>query len=144
MVHNGLHPPPSTNNLVKLSMILCASLITHLLIATNIHSLSGAQKHRDITPTGCIHHAVTKKEDCYSHISKPDCSQLNCPNSFELSQCKHIVNCRTATQEEYAKASFQFNTAMPPNLSHVLLSWLIALPDFRPESEGVTEHRKTP
>jgi len=68
---------------------------------------------------------------------------LNCPNSFELPQCKHIVNCRTATQEEYAKASFQFNTAMPPNLSHVLLSWLIALPDFRPESEGVTEQKNT-
>ena len=65
--------------------IVCASLFTYLVIALAyiFTALSGAQKHPDFTPTGYIRRTVTKEEDCYSHISKPDCSQLNCPNSFE-------------------------------------------------------------
>jgi len=85
------------------------------LTTTNIlfTALSGALKHPDFTPTGYIRDTVTSEEDCYSHIPKPDCSQLNCPTSFDLPQCKDIVNCWTATQKEYAQAAFQFNTAMP-------------------------------
>ena len=80
-------------------------------------ALSGAQKYPDFGPTGYIRDVVTSQEDCYSHITKPDCDQLNCPTSFALPQCKNIITCRDATQEEYAAAAFQFNTAMPQHPS---------------------------
>ena len=81
-------------------------VLTHLVLCS-------AKKYPDFTPTGHIRPTITDQSQCPPVYTKPNCS--GCPNTFELQKCDRVINCWTATPDEYSKAAFQFNTAQPKN-----------------------------
>ena len=76
-----------------------------------------------LAPSGHMRSEITDKQHCPKAPDKPKCGG-RCPemNSQECHECDNVIHecdnviyCHSATKEEYARAAFQFNTAMPMN-----------------------------
>ena len=55
---------------------------------------------------------ITDEQHCPKAPEKPTCG--GCPET-NIHECDNVIYCRSASKEEYARAAFQFNTAMPMN-----------------------------
>ena len=94
-------------------------------------ALSSSQPVADFTPTGYLRDDAQcvdlGRVDCsriYESYVKPSCDGCPDHSGFPHDMCNNIVSCATATNVDYAKAAFQFNTAQPekPNPCSIIMA----------------------
>lgn len=56
---------------------------------------------------------IPDEQHCPEVPEKPVCGQ--CPKEMDGHDCDDVIYCASASKEKYARAAFQFNTAMPKN-----------------------------
>ena len=82
--------------------------------------LSSSVHIADFTPTGYLRDdaecaGMVNCDKIYKNYVKPSCDDCPDHDGFPNDVCNTIVSCATASDIDYAKAAFQFNSAQPEN-----------------------------